>query len=97
MRNPLRLFTDHLYYVSKGLLFLCALIIILLFFPREGKFKYEYVKGKPWLHEDLIAPFDFSVLKTDEEYELQKERLLAKSRLYRLKFTSFHDQNGIIC
>ena len=82
MRNPLRLFTDHLYYVSKGLLFLCALIIILLFFPREGKFKYEYVKGKPWLHEDLIAPFDFSVLKTDEEYELQKERLLAKSRLY---------------
>ena len=82
MKNPFRFFTDNLYYVSKSLLFLSATIIILLLFPREGKFKYEYVKGKPWLHEDLIAPFDFSVMKTEKEYEAQKERLLTKSRLY---------------
>ena len=60
------------YQINKILLFLITLTILLALFPREGKFKYEFQRGKPWQHEDLIAPFDFAILK--QQSELQKER-----------------------
>ncbi len=48
-----------LYFISVGL--------IVFFFPREGKFKYEFQKGRTWQYENLYAPFDFSINKTEEE------------------------------
>ncbi len=47
------------------LLFVITLIVFLL--PKEGKFKYEFQKNKPWVHEDLFAPFDFAINKNKEE------------------------------
>ena len=43
-------------------LFFISTIIVLILYPKEGKFKYEFHKGKPWLHENLISPFDFAIL-----------------------------------
>ena len=63
--------------IFRIFLFFLTLIIILYLFPRQAKFKYEFTKGKPWLHESIIAPFDFSVLKS--ESELSKEREIVKS------------------
>jgi len=40
-----------------------------MLYPKSVKFKYEFHKGKPWLHNDLIAPFDFPIYKTDKEIE----------------------------
>lgn len=54
-----------LYFISVGL--------IVFFFPREGKFKYEFQKGKPWQYENLYAPFDFAIFKSEEA--LEEERL----------------------
>jgi hypothetical protein len=68
------------YQINKILLFLITLVILLALFPREGKFKYEFQRGKPWQHEDLIAPFDFAILK--QQSELQKERRSALSEAY---------------
>jgi len=68
------------YQVNKIFLFLVTLVILLALFPREGKFKYEFQRGKPWQHEDLIAPFDFAILKPQPE--LQKERKTALSEAY---------------
>ena len=59
-------------------LFILTLVVILYLFPRQAKFKYEFTKGKPWLHESIIAPFDFSVLKS--ENELSKEREIVESQ-----------------
>ena len=55
--------------IYKGVLFVLAIGFIVYIFPKQGKFKYEFqnLKGKPWHHEDLIAPFDFSIKKTKEE------------------------------
>tara|TARA_B110000003_G_scaffold65868_1_gene66696 strand:+ start:160 stop:2181 length:2022 start_codon:yes stop_codon:yes gene_type:complete len=50
----------------------------LYLFPRQAKFKYEFTKGKPWLHETIIAPFDFSILKS--ESDLDKEKEIVKSQ-----------------
>lgn len=68
------------YQVNKILLFVITLVILLALFPREVKFKYEFQRGKPWQHDDLIAPFDFAILKPQQE--LQKERKIALSEAY---------------
>ncbi len=56
---------------QKILAVLASLMIIVFFFPKEAKFQYEFQKGMPWLHEDLLAPFDFAIYKTEEQ--IQKE------------------------
>lgn len=68
------------YQVNKILLFLITLVILLALFPREGKFKYEFQRGRPWQHDDLIAPFDFAILKP--KADLQKERRIALAEAY---------------
>ena len=49
-----------------------ALVIMVLLYPSEGRFKYEYHKGRPWMYETLVAPIDFPILKT--QAELLKEK-----------------------
>ena len=52
---------------------LVALVITVLLFPEEGKFKYNYQKGRPWVYETLLSPIDFPVLKTEQELLAEKE------------------------
>ncbi len=49
----------------------------MFFFPKGGKFKYEFQKGKPWQYENLYAPFDFSITKS--ALEIQEEQNLVKN------------------
>ncbi len=51
----------------KYVLYAFSVALIVFFFPKEGKFKYEFQKGKPWQYENLYAPIDFSIHKTDAE------------------------------
>ncbi|TVR77487.1 MAG: HDIG domain-containing protein [Chitinophagaceae bacterium] len=59
-----------------SLLLLTAVIIIYLL-PRERSFQYDYDIGKPWQYDDMIAPFSFSVKKSDAEIEKEKKELIA--------------------
>lgn len=52
--------------------FLIVFAVLFLMFPKQGKFKYEYQKGRPWMYETLTAPIDIPILKS--ESELQAER-----------------------
>ena len=69
-------------YILKILLFIFSITIIVLQFPKEGKFKYEYKRGKPWMHEDLIAPFDFAILKSNDELSSEKNSAINDLNLY---------------
>ncbi|MFC2148401.1 HD family phosphohydrolase [Bacteroidota bacterium] len=53
--------------IYKYILYVITIACIVFFFPRGGKFKYEFQKGKPWQYENLYAPFDFSIKKTADE------------------------------
>ncbi|MFL5764009.1 MAG: HD family phosphohydrolase [Bacteroidia bacterium] len=70
--------------IYKGILFLVAVSLIVYIFPKQGKFKYEFqnLKGKPWMHEDLIAPFDFAIRKTPEELAAEKSEILKNAKPY---------------
>lgn len=52
--------------------------LMMLFFPNETKFKYEYQRGRPWMYETLIAPIDFPILKTDAEISAEQEQLASE-------------------
>ena len=67
--------------IFKVLLFLIAITLVVFLLPKEAKFKYEFQKNKPWVHEDLLAPFDFAINKTEDE--LAEEKLsIEESHLF---------------
>ena len=69
-------------FLSKDLflkiaLFVVTVILLVLVLPKEGKFRYEFTKGKPWLHDDLYAPFDFAIIKYEDELKAEQEEVTA--------------------
>ena len=56
--------------------------IIVLMNPTKSSFKYEFQQGHYWRHETLMSPFDFSILKTDQEIEQEKDEIKATKKLY---------------
>ncbi|MGK6352970.1 HD family phosphohydrolase [Parapedobacter sp. DT-150] len=66
---------------SYGFLFkfgmiLASIVLITLFLPKQPRFRYEFEKGKVWMHEDLISPYNFAVLKTQAELEKDRANVL---------------------
>ena len=53
--------------IFRILLFIISAFLIIYFFPKSGKFKYNFENGRPWQSENLYAPFDFAIKKTNEE------------------------------
>ena len=61
--------------IYKYFLYAVSIFCIVFFFPKGGKFKYEFQKGKPWQYENLYAPFDFSVQKSTEEIGSERQKV----------------------
>ncbi|MCP9200342.1 HDIG domain-containing protein [Gramella sp. GC03-9] len=59
----------------KVFLFVLTSVLIVYLLPKGGKFKYDIPKGKPWQYENLYAPFDFAILKTDEEIAAERQEI----------------------
>ena len=63
-------------------LFIAVVVIIVLLFPKDKKFKYQYEIGKPWTYELVTASFDFPIYKTDEQLEADRQELLTNYTPY---------------
>ena len=63
-------------------LYVIACVIVLYVIPKEGKFKYEYQKGSPWKHDNLIAPFDFAIYKSQAEIDAERETVRKEAKPY---------------
>lgn len=57
-------------------LILATIILICIFLPKQARFRYEFQKGKVWDHENLISPYNFAILKTQEELNEDKKNIL---------------------
>ena len=70
--------------IYKCILLFIAIAMIVYIFPKQGKFKYEFqnLKGKPWFHEDLVAPFDFAIKKSPEELKAEKAEIFKNFKPY---------------
>ena len=68
--------------IYKVSLFLVVTVTIIYLFPKGGQFKYNIQKGKPWQYENLYAPFDFAILKTDDEINYESAEIEANKQLF---------------
>ena len=73
--------------VFKILAFVIALVLILQVFPEKAKFKYEFRKGELWQHDNLYAPFDFPLKKTEQQ--INSEKTTNYQSIYRLLQTRY--------
>ncbi|MCP4443097.1 MAG: HDIG domain-containing protein [Aureispira sp.] len=61
-------------------------LFISLFFPSNTLFNYEFEQGKRWKYDDLAAPFDFPIKKSEGQ-------LLAERELIAKDFTPYYRWN----
>lgn len=76
MKNIFSFVKDKYKNIFNGVLFLLTIAIVVNFLPREGKFKYEFQRGKPWMHETLIAPYDFPIYKSQKQIKAERDSIL---------------------
>jgi len=68
--------------IYKGLLFIATTFVIVYLFPKSGTFKYDFVQGKPWQSENLYAPFDFAISKSENEVNEEIEEVKLNSSVF---------------
>ena len=65
---------------NRNLLIILSLVSVLLtvyFMPASHKESYSYTVGKPWTYDVLIAPFSFSIAKSDEVWQVEADSVRA--------------------
>ncbi len=69
------IFTRNPQLFRYGLMILC-MAVITFFLPKHPRFRFEFEKGKIWMHDDLVSPYNFAIIKTQEEINRDKEEIL---------------------
>jgi putative nucleotidyltransferase with HDIG domain len=77
-----------------ALMFVCVCVIVISL-PKGRKFKYEFDKGKPWMHEQLIAPFDFAIEKSKQEIENEKREITSQLPAF-YEFNEEVEKNSLV-
>ena len=65
--------------------FTIVVVTICLLLPRENTISIEFAQGKPWPHEQLTAPFDFAITKSDAALQREADEVQASLRPYYVK------------
>ncbi len=74
--------------VYRILLFILSCVVIIYFFPKSGKFKYNFENGRPWQSDNLYAPFDFAIKKTEKELDEEKTNIRLATKVFFNKDSS---------
>ncbi|MFC7444270.1 HD superfamily hydrolase domain-containing membrane protein [Mesoflavibacter sp. HG96] len=82
MEYSINTFYKNHSHIYKILLFIATTFLIVFMFPKSGRFKYNFEKGKPWQTENLYAPFDFAIQKKPADLAKEKELLKQQSSAY---------------
>jgi len=64
-------------------------LLIVFMFPKGESIEFEVSEGSIWLYDDLIAPFSFPIMKSEEVYRAEVEA--AKRNVYPI----FIDESNI--
>ncbi|MDZ7847238.1 MAG: hypothetical protein U5L96_10935 [Owenweeksia sp.] len=82
MKKLLLYLQNHQTAIAALVLFAISIGVVVYLSPREIKFKYEFQKGKPWLYDNLVAPFDFAVLKTENELAEERKKIRENKAIF---------------
>ena len=75
MKQLLGLFYNNQANIYKGFLFLFSTFFIVYVFPIKSQFAFEFSPGDTWSYETLYSPFDFALIKNEQELLEEKQRL----------------------
>ena len=80
----------------KFLMTLASICVIVFTLPKQAKFSYDIDKGRIWNQKDLISPYNFAILKTQQEIESDEKTALASiTPIYQLDDDiGNHDREG---
>ena len=70
------------HWAIKACLFMGPVLFMLALFPRGNIYQYTVDAGDEWLEEGVVAPFDFSVYKSEDELQTEREDIRVQSPLY---------------
>ena len=65
--------------IYKVLLCIVSTILIVYLFPKSGKFQFDFQQNKPWQYDNLYAPVDFAILKS--QYQLEQEQAAVENNI----------------
>jgi len=75
MKKFLNYIYRNLTFIFKGLIFASALLLIVYIFSQNGQFQYDYSVNKVWTYNDLVAPFDFTIKKSDKAVKNERDSI----------------------
>ena len=73
-----------IYNVPVYIYFIIITLLIVVLFPREGKFRYMFTEGKPWRYGLLTAPFDFPIFKSQSDLKREQDSIAQSFQPYFL-------------
>ena len=59
------------------LLYAISVAASVFIFPTDNQFEYSYDKGTQWLYDDLYAPYDFAICRSQEDIQAEKDSIVA--------------------
>ena len=59
----------------RAFIILASILLMVYFMPREKYESIHYEEGKPWEHDQLIAEFDFKVMKTKKQIAAEQDSI----------------------
>lgn len=69
-------------YLFIGTIFAMVIAVICLALPRQKTVNIDFSMGKPWRYEQLKAPFDFAISKSEATLLREQAEVLAAQRPY---------------
>lgn len=81
--------TAQLPNVTRYLMILGVIVFISFLFPNNLQFKYQFEAGQVWRYDDVVAPFDFAIKKTQVEIDSSVDQL-------KSEFSPYYELNGAI-
>lgn len=66
----------------QSMMFLVVFILLFILLPKQSRFKYDFYESKPWAYNDLVAPFDFPIEKSEAEIQAEETEILRSTMPY---------------
>ena len=88
MKKWLLLLSNQHEIILKLLIVCLTAFGVLWMMPHQVKYKFDYSISKPWTEKDLIAPFDFAILKNKDSLLAEKKLVLENANIFLQKDSS---------
>ena len=69
-------------FLIRSALIVATTAVIVWLMPRNTQSSFKIERGKPWVYNDLSAPFDFPIYKSEEAVKTERDSLMKSYEPY---------------